>query len=385
MARTAAIAAIVMATLAGGLATSAAATDEPVIETLTVPELDAWALSPDGTLVAGVRGDVQNPDEWCLHELPSGTERWCIDAAPGSEPLVIGPNWLPDGSAFVATESLLGEPDVWRIDAATGEATDLTDDGYAGRWRDLRATIGPGDPPLHLDIYPVVSPDGTSVAFLRSTTTDTAESSVSLQLVPVAGGSARELATLPTMLSRWPAWSKDGQWVHWVEDGDRGGDVIGSVALDGSPGRRIHLSDPDGGDLLPSRIRATLADGRLLMDAQCELFGDCHTWLVDPVTGIAETLLAESEDDPSLVILAVTGSRDGRRVVALLRRGEAVQVEVIDPTTRQTRAIPLPGFDATRSTGIRWLTEDRILVGGDELHPRDHLVISLPAAWDPGG
>jgi hypothetical protein len=349
----------------------------PVIETIEIPELDGWLFSPDGSLVAGVIGEVRHPETWCVHELPSGAQRWCIDAAPGGDPLALSPAWLPDGSGLVLSEDFPAEADLWRIDARTGATTDLTDDGRAGRLPELEATAR-ADAPLMMDVFPSVSPDGASIAFMRIAMTGPDTASPSLQLMPAGGGAPAQVVPLGQILMEAPVWSRDGRWLHWVELGGYGVEVIGSASPDGTESRRIHVSADPAVEFLPDRLLGALADGRLLMVDGCWGFVGCSSWLVDPVTGAAEPLIGEWPEDPAVRLFAVAVSPDGRTVAALTRRDDVVQLELIDPATRAVHAIPLPDLRATRSSRVHWLTDGRILVGGDEYHPRRVLAITLP-------
>jgi hypothetical protein len=360
---------------------------EPVIDTIEVAELVAWDFSPDGSFVTGTLGAYPEVDRWCLRETQTGLLHWCTHPAADWEPLAISPAWLPDGSAFLVTERFPHEPDIWRIDRVTGAATNLTDDGYTGRWPDLRETLEAGDSPLLIDAYPVVSPDGSAVAFMRVAVAGTDESSSSLQVMPRHGGSPAHAVALGLPLSGRPAWSQDGRWLHWIEDGDRGDLSVGSTTTDGSRSRRVRMTTTEDGARLPVEIRATLADGRLLMVQDCLGFGGwgCSSWLVDPVTGVADRLVPAVPDDDPLRLITVAASPDGGTVVALARRGDSAALELIDVRSGTVRQIPLPGLDPSADTRVRWLTHGRIILNGDRDHPRRHQVITLPPEWHAAG
>jgi dipeptidyl aminopeptidase/acylaminoacyl peptidase len=114
-------------------------------------EYDSPRLSPDGTRVAvGIRRrpTAQDPgDRWLgivgvsggqVHHLTATWDRWPHAA-----------RWTPDGAALVVAADDHGRSPLWRVDAATGQPTRLTQDD--GAYTDVQ-----------------ISPDGRWVYALRS-------------------------------------------------------------------------------------------------------------------------------------------------------------------------------------------------------------------------
>jgi hypothetical protein len=60
-------------------------------------------------------------------------------------------------------------------------------------------------------------------------------------------------------------------------------------------------------------------------------------------------------------------------------RDDTAALELIEIGTRAARSFPLPVLQPTMDSRVRWLTDGRIIVGGDRRHPRQRLVITLPS------
>jgi dipeptidyl aminopeptidase/acylaminoacyl peptidase len=108
-------------------------------------------VSPDGTKVAVVvyrRSTLDDPgDEWLALVPIAGGE--AEDLTAGWDRYPYGARWTPDGAALIVTADDRGRAPLWRVDAATGEVTRLTQD--RGAYGDIR-----------------VSPDGRWVYALRN-------------------------------------------------------------------------------------------------------------------------------------------------------------------------------------------------------------------------
>jgi serine/threonine-protein kinase len=147
------------------------------------------AMSPDGGLVAYSAGLMQTL-EIRVRRLDGGSE---LTVAPASERPQRFPSWSPDGGRI-----MFGSPRGIEIVSALGGAAKLivpdVPDPSADPWG-TSGLLMPGG----------WSPDGKSIAFVRSDT---------LYLEEVAGGTPRALAQGGEMHSF--AWSPDGRWIACV-------------------------------------------------------------------------------------------------------------------------------------------------------------------------
>jgi dipeptidyl aminopeptidase/acylaminoacyl peptidase len=140
-------------------------------------EYESPRVSPDGTRVAVVvrrRSVAQDPGDCWLGIVPLDggpvqalTDAW--DRWPHAA------RWTPDGTALILAADHHGRSPLWRVDAATGQPTRLTDDD--GAYTNVQ-----------------VSPDGRWVYALRAAV-DSVPAPVR---VPVDGGSAVEPLLGPT-------------------------------------------------------------------------------------------------------------------------------------------------------------------------------------------
>lgn len=177
------------------------------------------AVAPDGSKVAGSR-DLRG-DTLCIYSIPEGEELTCADLRARDISLNIEDvAWSPDSSTVVFAERPLItfiDGDLWTMDAATGELTNVADDGYIG---DL-PIIGESDNtgPIHADILPRFSPDGASIAFSRTTFEEpNGDEPSELWVLDLATGESRSIARVsegePGLLYFNLAWSPDGGAIY---------------------------------------------------------------------------------------------------------------------------------------------------------------------------
>jgi Tol biopolymer transport system component len=201
------------------------------------------ALSPDGNFVAfSWKGDPQGgfADIWIkavdgdatrrLTHTPDAHDKW--------------PQWSPNGQHITFTRIGGGPPSVLIASVLEGHERIVSDDANQPFWlpdsRSLvmvaRGTDGrPGlvrhlvetgerrqltaTPEGFTDLHPRVSPDGTTVAFMRA-----GVGRVALFLVPITGGEAKQLTDWVGGIGGGHAWTTDGTEIVFAEP--RGGNRI---------------------------------------------------------------------------------------------------------------------------------------------------------------
>jgi Tol biopolymer transport system component len=168
----------------------AAGTAQPLT---TGPSSDVSPVwSPDGARIAFVRMDGGQAECVVISASGSGEERkfpGC--AAPGDETQPLpAVSWMHDGQSLVVVESVEKQPSALAV-LSLGD----------GAFRPLT------HPPAGMDdSTPAVSPDGNTLAFVRSTSADGAD----IYLCDLAGANPRRL-TFDDRPIRGIAWTRDGQ------------------------------------------------------------------------------------------------------------------------------------------------------------------------------
>ena len=144
------------------------------------------ALSPDGSLVAFVSDAGGAPHIWVVDEEGAATLQLTFGAHPARDPA-----WLRDNSAVLFTSIRDGGPGVWKVPRLGGPET--------------LVVANAADP--------AVSPDGSSLAFVRKVNPS---GNSRIFVAPLADVADATLATTDAegpWDHRQPAWSPDGRWL----------------------------------------------------------------------------------------------------------------------------------------------------------------------------
>jgi dipeptidyl aminopeptidase/acylaminoacyl peptidase len=270
--------------------------------------------------------DADTSDVWLL-DLESGVapERLTTGREPAPYWEDVPPRISPDGS----TVAFADEGHVWLVPAAGGPARKLTE-GSSPVWIDDErlvisverddasrlAVVSAADPwPRRLatshqglDEYgdegePVVSPDGTEVAYTFTPRADLNRSEI--RVASLDSGAVRALTGTPRMHDREPAWAPDGARIAYTSERS-GFYEVHLVASDGSEDRQLTSAradhseldwHPDGSRLLALRGRGNRFD-LVTVDAEsgdAEVVAPGGTWCT-PFWTAAGDILAGYED-----------------------------------------------------------------------------------------
>lgn len=162
-----------------------------------------YALSPDGSRLAFViHGEV------FLQTFGASTEPLRLTETPQREQDLA---WAPDGKTIIMSSDRSGEQELYRLDIETRATTRLT------------------DAPARPVQSPVVSPNGTLVAYVRGATRS------ELCVVPISGGEARTLVREPSLSN--PCWSPDGRMIAYTRSISHSGGTEADIFV-------VDIADP---------------------------------------------------------------------------------------------------------------------------------------------
>ena len=172
------------------------------------------------------------------------------------------PNFSPDGNKIAFESDRLGYSDIWYCDSDGSNSTQLTSlHGAAGtaRW----------------------SPDGHYIAFESPS-----QKYYEIYVVEVSGGRPRLVPTFPGADNGAPNWSRDGQWIYFYSDHERGPFQLWKVPFKGGP--PVQVTRNGGVYAIESN------DGRFLYYAKYEQPG---IWKM-PSNGGEETRVLDQPETP---------------------------------------------------------------------------------------
>lgn len=270
LARTLLLAALVLAL--PGFAPARAA-DAPTLADRRDVRIDGTriiALSPDGARIAAAASDFS---QLCVYDAATLAQQACADLAPLEAGLRIGDvAWSPDSTKLALAEQSFVrfvDGDLWLMDAATGDLTNLTDDG-------VNARIPFGDDTdvdfdaLYLDVSPTWRPDGSGVTFSRTTWRKGAGLTGNVIVtVPVTGGEptlvARVSPDIPGVVYFPMRWTAEGSQLIYSYNGTSKDDPdngIWRVNADGSGQTKLLGPDPQLGQVT---VGGVSPDGRTVL------------------------------------------------------------------------------------------------------------------------
>ncbi|MFI7680210.1 TolB family protein [Actinophytocola sp. NPDC049390] len=227
------------------------------------------SLSPDGKTVMSLGRDGR-----CLRGV-DGSYKHCPVKAFEFD--IDDPAWSPDGRMVAITEEYAFgvEPDVWVIDVASGDLTNLTDDGVESDGISLTSREMPEG--AQVDVSPSWSEDGKRIRFLRRESANSA----GVMSVSPAGGEPERLGTIDTSWEKLQtvAWAEDSvAWLSGPPD-DRGGEVF----VAGLSGESRKVLDGE------YRVLSFSSDGNFLLADQRDADGN-------PGVGTARVVPARGGD-----------------------------------------------------------------------------------------
>ncbi|MGH2562320.1 MAG: TolB family protein, partial [Thermomicrobiales bacterium] len=188
-----------------------------------LPDARIVALSPDGTRFVASKSAGARLTDLCVYDVATLTEQTCGDLEARRIAISLDSVvWSPDSTKITFAEDafrIFVDGDLWLMDAATGELTNVTDDGYEGRievWDDDEEWP---ETPIHVDILPAWAPDSRSIAFSRSPIFNGEFRGNQIVSLDLASGEVETLAPVtlaePGVVYFGLAWAPDGQRLYY--------------------------------------------------------------------------------------------------------------------------------------------------------------------------
>jgi Tol biopolymer transport system component len=311
---------------------------------LTPPEMDAqepvWA--PQGNLIAFYAFAENGFTLWTMAPDGSGLRQWT-----GPEGDARYPAFTPDGSAILFSSDREEGYSIMVVDRETGTQSQLVGSRETGYERPLTPYFsGAGNA-----IYPVVSPQGSQLAFVIDGEQDT------LVVQNLADGSARQTLLEADTLGA-PAWSEDGSQLYVVAL-DAGSSYLASVTASNGGVRRL----VDGGDIFPFRPS---------LDGQGNLYytGNGHLYQLELATG-------DQQEVPFVATVELDRTPYQRRSYNFTDASSRVALGIIDPVLS-----PDAEHLAYAALGDLWLVD---LDSGELEQLTDDVSVDLSPTWSPDG
>lgn len=205
-----------------------------------IAETQLLSFSPDGELFFGLRlGSLCIFDAATLAEKVCSTWEYTLD--------LNSITWSYDSLRIAFTEDLtklLNESDIWVFDIQTGTLSNLTNDGLEGNIETSLQGVESGINDINLDSLPVWSPDGKTLAFIRSIYGTTKQTF--LCIIQSNGGEVTKLLNIDDqhVLAAWRGmrWAPDGNKILFtitILADETGKNGIWSVEKNGKNAKQI--------------------------------------------------------------------------------------------------------------------------------------------------
>jgi Tol biopolymer transport system component len=322
--------------------------------------------SPDGRWIAFLRSQPPAPSGLRSRELRlipplGGPDRKLADVrsqdfSGGLFPNAVYLAWSPDSNSLVVSDSTgEGKPDaLFVVSLETGEKRQLTNP----------------QPPVTADTSPAVSPDGSSLVFLRRTTWGAGE----LQMLPLGTGltaaSEPKRLTPVELRADYPAWITEGKEIIFSAKGN-----LWRLAVTGdNTPTRIPYVGEDG--LMPAISRAQ--PGKPARLVYVRSFVDSNFWRIETS--------APGAPSTSAPVLAISSSKteyhcqfspDGRKVAFTSQRSGDGEIWISDPDGSNT--VQLTSTGALDTNCPHW-SPDGQLIAFSSTREGEFDVYVIPAA-----
>jgi dipeptidyl aminopeptidase/acylaminoacyl peptidase len=284
-----------------------------------IEETQLVSLSPDGKWFFGQRLETV-----CIFEAATLVEKVCSSWKTAIDPNSIA--WAPDSQRVAFTENLtaLIESDLWVFDISSGALSNITNDGLEG---DISSSLQRAESEtvdINLDSLPAWSPDGKTLAFIRSIYGTTKRTF--LCLILATGGEVTKLLTVDDQyaLAVWHGmrWTPDGKKILFtitlLED-ETGKNGIWVVDKNGKNYQQL-VKEKEGWGYVSLYDVSAKGDVALIGYPRAITFADknsnlCFFELMDIKTGALTPLMDSSSSDqvefysPTQVAFSPDGSK----------------------------------------------------------------------------
>ncbi len=307
-------------------------TEQRAIE---IPDSRIISLSPDGKWIAAAKpASGYQRGQLCVYDVVTLAERSCGDLSGLEAGLRIEDvTWSPDGSRLAFAEQgfvLLRDGDLWVMNAATGEITNVDDDGFSGNVIGL-ISDEETEQPVSLPVGPAFSPDGRTIAFSRSVVQSGEWRGNDIAVVSVDGGEVRTLTRVtldvPGVVYLGVRWAPDGSRLFYaVHDPDRDQPRNGLWVVDANGLNQRQIVPQTDPELGAPAVAQVAPDGKTLLvyypiAASARTPGEVPVFaVVDAETGAVEPLLVPDPNAPEHAWVGLAAlSPDGTKVLTVTR------------------------------------------------------------------
>jgi dipeptidyl aminopeptidase/acylaminoacyl peptidase len=349
---------------------------------IEIPGARIVSGSPDGRWIAAVRPARVPHESLCVYAVETLEERSCSQTgtrSAGVRPADVA--WSPDGSRLAFSEDLAttaSDGDLWLMDAATGQLTNLDDDGFTGGIP--RRGQGTPEDIVTLPLSPAFSSDGRRIAYSRSLLVDGEFAGNDIAVVAVGGGAPERLARVSDgsevlVVSGYLGWAPDDGAVYHSVHGTEAPDADGVWAVDTRTGERRQVASTMSEDGGPLALIAVSPRGDRLLALDREHWSRDHAGpvvtLVDARTGALEPLQPPVGDPAAAVVMPAAFSPDGAHVLLVVRMVDPDhQVHVRDVDSAVVRPLVPSGLPLVPALDPpTWATDGTIVIPGGSGDP----------------